>query len=179
MNLNECCTRDSIPFNSKGQVRTEIRRRVREAIELVLDEELEAALGAGRHERTGERVGYRNGKQQRTVVTEHGPTDLQIPRGRLFNDDGSSVEWHTELLPRYQRRTAQVDEAVLGASSSSSFSPTTFDGCSFTSNAAQGGPGGIARLWGGAIYNDNSDAMLMNCDFVTNLTHGGTNGRVP
>ena len=109
------CTRDSISFNSKGSVRIEIHRRVRQAIEEVLDEELEAALGARRHERTDDRAGYRNGKQQRTIVTEHGPTDLEIPRGRLFDDDGGSEEWRSELLPRYQRRTAKVDEAILGA----------------------------------------------------------------
>ncbi len=111
----EGCTRDSISFNSKGAVRQEIRRRVREAIEQVLDEELETALGAGRHERTQVRAGYRNGSQRRTVVTQNGPTELEIPRGRLFEADGGSQEWRSELLPRYQRRTAQVDEAVLGA----------------------------------------------------------------
>lgn len=80
----------------------------------VLDEELEAALGASRHERTEGRAGYRNGTQRRTVVTERGPTELNIPRGRLFTEDGGSAEWRSELLPRYQRRTAEVDEAVLG-----------------------------------------------------------------
>ncbi len=115
MNLNERCTRDSIPFNSKGSVRQEIRRRVREAIDEVLDEELEAALGASRHERTDGRAGYRNGTQRRTVVTERGPTELNIPRGRLFKEGGGSEEWRSELLPRYQRRTAEVDEAVLGS----------------------------------------------------------------
>ena len=85
MNLNERCTRDSIPFNSKGSVRQEIRRRVCAVIDEVLDEELEAALGAARHERTNGRAGYRNGTQQRTVVTERGPTELNIPRGRLID----------------------------------------------------------------------------------------------
>ena len=115
MNLSTRCTRDSIPFNSKGSVRQEIRRRVCAVIDEVLDEELEAALGAARHERTNGRAGYRNGTQQRTVVTERGPTELNIPRGRLFKDGGGSEEWRSELLPRYQRRTAEVDEAVLGS----------------------------------------------------------------
>ena len=113
--LNERCTTDSIPFNSKASVRDRIRDRVRDAIEEVLDEELEAALGAGRHVRTGDRAGYRNGTQRRTVVTERGPTELKIPRGRLFKEEGGSQEWRSELLPRYQRRTAEVDEAILGS----------------------------------------------------------------
>ena len=37
-----------------------IRERVREVMEMVLEEEVEAALGAGRSERVVERVGYRS-----------------------------------------------------------------------------------------------------------------------
>ncbi len=109
------CTTDSIPFKPEHDVRQLIRHRIRQAIELILEEELESALGARRHERTTERSGYRNGKQERLVVTEHGATELTIPRARLIGEDGSSEEWRSELLPRYQRRTAQVDEALLGA----------------------------------------------------------------
>src|SRR3990172_11019998 len=110
MIASACCTKDSIPFNSKGQVRIEIRQRVRQAIEEVLDEELEAALGAHRHERTDGRAGYRNGTVERPIVAEHGARDLKIPRGRLFREDGRTEEWHSELLPRYQRRTAEADD---------------------------------------------------------------------
>lgn len=60
-----------------------IRLRVREAIELVMEEELAVALGAARYERGLRRSGYRNGSQTRRVLTEHGPTLLRIPRGRL------------------------------------------------------------------------------------------------
>lgn len=113
--MDHRCTKDSIPFNSKASVRDEIRLRVRRAIEEVLDEELEVTLGARRYERTEGRTGFRNGSQRRTVVTEQGPIELTIPRGRVTGEDGRSHEWRSEVLPRYQRRTAQVDEAILGA----------------------------------------------------------------
>jgi len=42
-------------------IEVEIRDRVRGMIETIVDEELEAALGAGRSERVGARSGYRHG----------------------------------------------------------------------------------------------------------------------
>ncbi len=91
-----------------------IRRRVREAIESILDEELQSALGVESYERSSQRRGERNGSIVRSVVTEYGPTELRIPRGRLFKDDGSTGEWQSTIVPRYQRRTRKVDEAILG-----------------------------------------------------------------
>ena len=75
-----------------------LRARIRETIELVLDEELEAALGAARSERTGSRAGYRNGTITRSLLTEHGPQRLTIPRGRLFAEDGTTTEWRRDGL---------------------------------------------------------------------------------
>lgn len=91
-----------------------IRQRVRETIEVVLDEELTAALGAGRSDRVGAtRHGYRHGTRERTLTTSVGPTALTVPRARLGTAAGTT-EWQSTVVPRYQRRTAQVDEAILG-----------------------------------------------------------------
>ena len=46
-------------------IEAEIRDRVRGMIETIVDEELEAALGAGRSERVGARSGYRHGARER------------------------------------------------------------------------------------------------------------------
>jgi putative transposase len=91
-----------------------LRSRIRRTIEGVLEEELAAALGAARSERSEERRGYRNGSQERTVVTECGRATLAIPRGRIQDPDGKSREWRSEMLPAYQRRTRRVNEAILG-----------------------------------------------------------------
>ncbi len=91
-----------------------IRRRIRDTIETVLEEELEAALGAGLSARVGDqRRGYRHGWRPRTLTTSCGPTTVAVPRARL-RDGSGTVEWRSEALPRYQRRTARVDEAILG-----------------------------------------------------------------
>ncbi len=91
-----------------------MRERVREAIEMVLEEELTDALGCPRHDRTDNRLGYRNGSIEREVTMETGLQRLHVPRGRIDKDDGSSVEFRSQILPRYARRTRRVDEAILG-----------------------------------------------------------------
>lgn len=91
-----------------------IRTRVREIIEAVVQEELQAALGVGRHERNDARGGYRHGMRERTLTTSLGPTVLSLPRARLENADGSWQEWSSQVVPRYQRRSRRVDEAILG-----------------------------------------------------------------
>jgi transposase-like protein len=48
----------------------------------LMDIELEQHLGAGRHERTPERSGYRNGSRERTWDTRVGTIELQVPRVR-------------------------------------------------------------------------------------------------
>lgn len=96
-------------------IETQMRRKVLEAIELVLEEELTEALGMSRYERGEGRCGYRNGHETRRITTAVGAQTLEVPRGRILASDGSSREHRSELLPRYARRTREVDEAILGA----------------------------------------------------------------
>jgi len=93
---------------------TAIRGRARDTIEAVAEEELEAALGAGVLARVGDqRRGYRYGSRPRVLTTSAGPTHVDVPRARLRTAAGTT-EWHSEILPRSLRRTARVDEAILG-----------------------------------------------------------------
>lgn len=90
-----------------------IRERIREPIEAVLEEERDAVLGAAPSARVGEqRRGDRHGTRVRTLTTSVGPTRVEVPRARLQTETGRA-EWHSQVLPRYQRRTARVDEAIL------------------------------------------------------------------
>jgi putative transposase len=96
-------------------IEEKMRERVRATIEAIVEEELEAALGARRGSRVGQqRRGYRHGGRERTLTTSLGPTTLRVPRARLHGVDDQPQEWRSRVLPRYQRRTARVDEAILG-----------------------------------------------------------------
>ena len=95
-------------------VEGKIRQRVRPWIEAIIEEEVEAVLGATLSQRTETRGGYRHGTRERTLTTSLGPTTIHMPRARLQQADGSTTEWHSQAVRRYQRRTELVDEAILG-----------------------------------------------------------------
>ncbi len=99
----------------RANIGQQLRRRVLEAVEWVLEEELAEALGTQRYERSEDRAGYRNGHEQRRVTTEYGVHTLQVPRGRIADEVGRTREFRSQVLPRYGRRTRKADEAILGA----------------------------------------------------------------
>jgi putative transposase len=102
-------------WQGKGALEELMRERIRTTIESIIEEELVAALGAARSERCSPvRVGYRHGKRSRTLTTSLGPTTIAMPRARLSGEDGRRREWRSAIIPRYQRRTERVDEAILG-----------------------------------------------------------------
>jgi transposase-like protein len=85
-------------------------------IEVIVEEELESRLGAGRSQRVGAvRTGYRHGARERQLTTSLGKTTITLPRARLTGADGKESEWHSRIIPRYQRRTERVDGALLGS----------------------------------------------------------------
>ena len=90
-----------------------IHAHVRVAIEAAVHEELARALGAGRYERHGARRGYRNGVKTRTLTGPTGPLALTLPRATL-TAPGRGQEWTSTIVPRYQRRLREVNEAVIG-----------------------------------------------------------------
>ena len=54
------------------------------------------------------------GPASRTLTTSLGPTTVAMPRARVRTAEGATTEWRSELVPRYQRRSERVDEAILG-----------------------------------------------------------------
>ena len=86
-----------------------LRERLREAVRItlatVLEEEVEAFIGAGRYERTPWRRDRRNGYYTRDLVTGLGLiADLAVPRTRQG--------FQTQVFARYARRQAEVDQGI-------------------------------------------------------------------
>ena len=105
----------AIPAFGPDTIEMGMRTRIRETIEKLVNEELEAALGARKSVRVGDsRQGYRHGTRARTLTTSLGPTTIAMPRARIQQADGSRTEWRSATVRRYQRRTTRVDEAILG-----------------------------------------------------------------
>ncbi|GGC72655.1 hypothetical protein GCM10011504_57740 [Siccirubricoccus deserti] len=59
-----------------------LRSAVEAVLQMLMEAEVEGLIGAGRHERTGERLNYRNGFRDRTLDTRLGPMQLRIPKLR-------------------------------------------------------------------------------------------------
>src|SRR2546426_3006076 len=106
---------EAIRAEETSTLETLIRRRARWLIDAIIEEELDAALGAASSVRVGPaRQGYRHGTRERTLTTSLGPTTFALPRARVKTAEGATAEWRSELVPRYQRRSERVDEAILG-----------------------------------------------------------------
>ena len=79
---------------------------VRRAVQEVLEAEMEETLGAGKGERTSERLGYRSGYYRRTLTTRVGTLELRVPQDRqgLFS---------TEIFERYQRSEKALVDGLI------------------------------------------------------------------
>jgi putative transposase len=73
-----------------------IKGVVQEALQEVLEAEMDEALQAGKHERTAERLGYRSGYYSRQLLTRVGTIELRVPQDR-------AGRFSTEVFERYQR----------------------------------------------------------------------------
>lgn len=73
-----------------------LREVVRAVMQEMLEAEMTEALGAGKGERTTERLGYRSGYYGRTLITRVGKLELRVPQDR-------EGRFSTELFERYQR----------------------------------------------------------------------------
>jgi transposase-like protein len=84
------------------------RGAIRLTLEMVLEEELKAMVGARRFERVGNRKDYRNGTYLRRLLTSLGQIDVTVPRSR---GNGSPAD----VIGRYQRRSSEIDEMMVEA----------------------------------------------------------------
>ena len=81
---------------------------IRVTLEMVLEEELKAMVGARRFERVGSRKDHRNGTYLRRLLTSLGQIDVMVPRRR---EGGSPAD----VMGRYRRRSEEVDEMMVEA----------------------------------------------------------------
>ena len=112
--MQDSSTSSGSVLQFRQDLHAKLRDGVRRAIEAVLEEELVAALGAEAHVRTPGRRGYRHGTVTRTLTTREGVRTITLPRGRLETADGGTQEFRSTVVPRYARRTREVDDALLG-----------------------------------------------------------------
>jgi putative transposase len=79
---------------------------IQEALQQVLEAEMEEALQAEKGERTAGRLGYRSGHYGRTLVTRVGKIELRVPQDR-------QGRFRTEVFERYQRSEKALVTALM------------------------------------------------------------------
>lgn len=95
---------EGVSLTGPGGLLGDLTKRV---LETALEGELDDHLGYAKHDPAGRsRTNSRNGKRSKTVVTEVGPVDIEVPRDR----DGT---FEPKIVRKRQRRLDGVDELVL------------------------------------------------------------------
>jgi putative transposase len=98
-----CAAPDLAPLLDGSTAGELIPELARYGLQQLIELEVAAVLGADRHERTEERVGYRNGYRSRSLTTQVGDIDLLIPKLRA----GS-------FLPSILEPRRRVEQALYG-----------------------------------------------------------------
>ncbi|MCL1797924.1 MAG: IS256 family transposase [Eggerthellaceae bacterium] len=110
-----------LALTGEGGLLTDLTRQV---LQTALEVEMQEHLGYERGDRTKPRVeNYRNGYSEKTLKTDIGEVQIQIPRDR----EGS---FEPATVPKHKRRIDGLDEAVLSLYSKGM---TTTDICDFLS----------------------------------------------
>jgi putative transposase len=79
---------------------------IEQTVQQVLEAEMEETLQAGKGERSEQRLGYRSGYYNRTLVTRVGKIELRVPQDR-------QGRFRTEVFERYQRSEKALVAAML------------------------------------------------------------------
>ncbi|MFV2179989.1 IS256 family transposase [Actinomadura sp. LOL_016] len=96
-----------LELTGEGGLLAELTKRV---LESALEGEITDHLGRDRHERADTTGGNaRNGHRSKTVVTEVGPVEIDVPRDR-------DATFEPKIVAKRQRRLTGVDEMVLSLS---------------------------------------------------------------
>ncbi len=83
-----------------------VRSSVEETLNKMLDAEADALCGAGRYERSPDRVDTRAGYYKRGLHTRAGEVNLKVPKLRR-------LPFETQIIERYRRRESSVEEALI------------------------------------------------------------------
>ena len=78
---------------------------IHQAVQEILEAEMDEALGAGKSERTAGRRGYRSGYYGRGLITRVGKIRLRVPQDR-------QGRFSTEIFERYQRSEKALVSAL-------------------------------------------------------------------
>src|SRR3954467_5126212 len=98
---------EGLVLTGEGGLLAQLTKRL---VESALEGEITDHLGYGKHDADGrDGRNSRNGRRPKTVLTEVGPVEIEVPRDR----DGS---FEPKIMAKRQRRLSGIDELVISLS---------------------------------------------------------------
>jgi transposase-like protein len=103
---------DSQKFRSTTEIMGAMKEMFRDALQQVMESELDMELGYEKSERVSETDGdnlsknYRNGYSQKTVKTQLGEVEVKVPRDR-------NGEYEPKIIGKYSRNADGMEEKIL------------------------------------------------------------------
>ena len=92
-------------FTSPNEVLSSLKELFKDVLQEALEAELDQTLGYGKHEVTA-KENSRNGYSKKTIKTELGEIDLNIPRDR-------NGEFEPKIVPKHQRNINGIEDKIL------------------------------------------------------------------
>ena len=95
-------------FTSPNEILNALKDMFRDVLQESLEAEMDEALGYGKYDSSSKSVdNSRNGYSKKTVKTELGPVEINIPRDR-------NGEFEPRIIPKHQRSVNGIEEKILG-----------------------------------------------------------------
>ncbi len=108
--MNQNGSQEKIIKIDEGLVKRELNDIVRDTVEetlnKLLDAEADQLCGAGRYERSPDRIDTRAGSYERSLETKAGKVKLKVPKMR-------TIPFESAIIDRYKRRECSVEEALI------------------------------------------------------------------
>src|SRR5512138_1629551 len=82
-----------------------LKNLMKEALQEILEQEMNDSIGAAKGERSPGRLGYRSGYYERSLITRVGKLELRVPQDRQGH-------FSTQLFERYQRSEKALVSAL-------------------------------------------------------------------
>ena len=94
-------------FTSPSQVLDSMKELFKDILQETLEAEMDTQLGYGRYDISEKQTeNSRNGYSKKTIKSELGPVELNIPRDR-------NGEFEPKILPKYQRNVTGIEDKIM------------------------------------------------------------------
>lgn len=97
---------ENYDIKTPQDIQVALKDLFKDTLQEMLEAELETNLGHAKYEYGNEKENYRNGYSAKTVRSEYGPIELEIPRDR-------NGEFKPIVVPKYSKDISRIEEIII------------------------------------------------------------------